>query len=333
MAMVAVVISSCTENTGSMGIPPANETLESSTAMLNVYTRSVRIDSIQARSASSYLGALYDPETNGLLTGNFISQFAIMEDVAPFPPLDSITSRDEHGNPCCDSVMLQLNFDRYYGDLNAPLKLAIYPLDMSKPLCEDSTYYTSTDLSQYIRPGYEDKPIATKVFTAWDRIHGSDPSNSSASNYPSIRIPLPASEGNMIMDKYREYLEDNKGLSEDHHVNKNFDDSYHFIRNVMPGYYAEIINGEGVMVRVFVDALYLIYNARALKDSIVEVTPSYTVFAGTPEVIQSCQFSQADVDELIDNDSNKDWTWVKSPVGIASEITLPIDEIFAEGLE
>lgn len=330
MAVVAIVMSSCTEDTGSIGIPPANETLESSTAVFNVYSRSMKIDSIQARSATSYLGAIYDPETNGRLTSSFVTQFAILEDVNPFPPMDSITSRDAHGNPCCDSVMLQLNFDGYFGDVNAPMKLAIYPLDMANPLSEDSIYYTTTDLRKYIRPGYENKPIATKVFTAWDRLHGSDPSNSSSGSYPSIRVPMPTSEGNMIMDMYRKYLEENKGLSDNKHVNHDFDDSYHFIRNVLPGYYAEIINGEGVMVRVFVDALYLLYKARVLNDTIVEEVPSYTVFAGTPEVIQSCQFSQTDVNELVEDES---CTWIKSPVGICTEVTLPIDDIFSSGHE
>ncbi len=332
MAMVAIMMSSCTEDTGTIGIPPSNETLESSTDVFEVFSRSIKIDSIQSRSAASYLGALYDPETNGLLTSNFISQFAIMEDVTPFPPIGDITTRDALGNPCCDSVLLQFNFDTYFGDVNAPLKMAIYPLDITKPLCEDSTYYTTTDLRKFIRPGYENAPIATKVFTAWDRIHGSDPSNSSSNNYPSIRIPIPVSEGNKIMDMYRQYLADNQGLSADNHVNRNFDDSYHFIRNVLPGYYAEIINGEGVIVRVFVDALYLMYNAYTRNEdgSVKEEVQSYSVFAGTPEVIQSCQFSQTDVDELLADES---CTWIKSPIGICTELALPIDEIFANGHE
>ena len=326
VAVSLAFVFSCTEDTGTIGVPPSNEALETSMAVWDVYSRSVQIDSVKAQSTSSYLGSIYDPETNGRLTGNFATQFAIMEDMAYFPPMDSITSRDAEGKPCCDSVFLQLNFDTYYGDVSTPMKLAIYPLDMNNPLCEDSTYYTSTDLRKYIRPGYENKPIATKVFTAWDRIHGSDPSNSSSGNYPSIRIPMPLSEGNAIMDKYWEYLEDNKGLSDDKHVNHNFDDSYHFIRNVLPGYYAEIINGEGVMIRVFVDALYLIYNARVLNDSIVEDIPSYTVFAGTPEVIQSCQFSQSDIAQLVEDES---CTWLKTPAGLCTEVTLPIDDIFS----
>lgn len=319
------VVSSCTEDTGSIGIPPSNETLNTSVAVWDVYSSSHKIDSIRANSIYSYLGSVYDPETNGKLVGNFATQFAIMEDVRYFPHRDSIVSKDTNGNPCCDSVFLQLNFDTYYGDVNTPIKLAVYPLDIDNPLCEDSVYYTNTDLRKYIRPGYENTPIATKVFTAWDRVNGSDPSNASSANYPSIKIPLPLSEGNRIMDKYWEYLEDNAGLSADKHVNHNFDDSYHFIRNVLPGYYVEVINGEGVMVRVFVDALYLIYDARVLNDSVSETMTSPTVLAGTPEVIQSCQFFQSDVNELLEDES---CTWLKTPIGICTEVTLPIDDIF-----
>ncbi len=316
---------SCTEDTGSIGIPPSNEILKTGMEICNVYTESVQLDSIKANSSSSYLGAIYDPETNGKLTSNFATQFAVVEGIDYFPPKEVIVSRDAAGRPCCDSVLLQLNFDSYYGDVNTPIKVAVYPLDMNNPLREDSTYYISTDLRKFIRPGYEDKPIATKVFTAWDRIHGSDPSNASSGNYPSIRIPLPLSEGNGIMDKYWEYLDDNKGLNEDEHVNHNFDDSYHFIRNVMPGYYVEIINGEGVMVRVFVDALYLIYKSRNGSGGEAEEVSSYTVFAGTPEVIQSCQFSESDASELL---KHEDCTWLKTPAGLCTEVTLPIDDIY-----
>ena len=322
----SVSLGSCTENTGNIGIPPSNETIKTSVEILDVYSSTIKLDSIEANSTASYLGSIYDPETNGKIIANFLTQFAILEDVKYFPHRDSITSRDDNGNPCCDSVFLQFNFSKYFGDVNTPLKLAVYPLDFSKPLCEDSVYYTTTNLKRFIRPGYENNPIATKVFTAYDRINGSDPSSSSG-NYPSIKIPLPTSEGNFIMSEYFKYQDDNKGLSFSQHINKNFDDSYHFIRNVLPGYYAEIINGEGVIVSVFVDALYLLYNSKILNDSIYEELPSYTVFAGTQEVIQSCEFSQSDVSRILDDET---CTWLKTPVGICTELTLPIDEIFSE---
>lgn len=326
LILVMSVMAACTESTDGIGIPPSNEALDTDIKICNVYSTSVKVDSISSRSSASYLGSIYDPETNGRLVANFVTQFALMENVRYFPERSAVLSLDEFGNQTCDSVLLQLNFDTYYGDVTTPMKIAIYPLDENKPLCEDSTYYTTTDLRQFIRPGYENNPIATKVFTAWDRIHGSDPSNSAASNYPSIRIPLPQSEGKHIMDKYWQYLEDNKGLAPDAHVNHNFDDSYHFIRNVLPGYYAEIINGEGVMVRVFVDALYIIYKSRLQGDENAEPVSSYSVFAGTPEVVQSCQFHRSDVNDLLEDES---CTWLKTPTGICTEVTLPIDDIFS----
>ena len=141
LASVALLLTSCTDSTGNLGIPPANESLETSVAIYDVYSSSMKLDTIKARSVASYLGSIYDPETNGKITGNFATQFAIMEDMNYFPPADSITSRDTNGKPCCDSVMLQLNFDSYFGDVNTPLKIAIYPLDTNNPLCDDSVYY------------------------------------------------------------------------------------------------------------------------------------------------------------------------------------------------
>lgn len=96
VAIAAMVMSSCTEDTGSIGIPPANETLETSTATYNVYSRSMKIDSIPARSSASYLGAIYDPETNGRLTSSFLTQFSVRRTSSRFPqsiPLLQGTSR------------------------------------------------------------------------------------------------------------------------------------------------------------------------------------------------------------------------------------------------
>lgn len=327
LSALLIMLNACSEDTGTLGISSSNDALKTSMKVCSVYSKTVKLDSIQARSTFTYVGSIYDPETKGKLTGNCLTQLSVMEGMDYFPHPDSITSLDKSGRPCCDTVFLQFNFDRYYGDVNTPIKLAVYPLDMKRPLCEDSIYYIDTDLRKFIRPGYEDKPIATKVFTAWDRIYGTDPSNSTSSSYPSIRVPLPLSEGNNIMEKYWEYLKDNKGLDVEEHVNRNFDDSYHFIRNVLPGYYAEVINGEGVIVRVFVDALYLIYKARMQNEGKVEEMSAYSVFAGTPEVVQGCRFTQSDANEMV---KDEEVTWLKTPAGLCTEVELPIDEIYDE---
>ena len=52
-----------------------------------------------------------------------------------------------------------------------------------------------------------------------------------------------------------------------------------------------------------------------------------TRFAATPEVIQATQFENDDLQQLIDT---SDCTFLKTPAGICTEVTLPIREIYAE---
>ena len=321
------LVSACTEDTGNIGFYPPNENIETSTATIwGVVTNSMRMDSVIAKSQKSYLGSIFDPETHGLVTADIATQFGIVEGVEYFPEKDSITSRDELGNTVCDSVLLQLNFDEYIGDASTPLKIAVYPVNKEMPLSEDSTYYADTDLTKYIDPEYKDKPLTTHVLTAWDRAHGSNPDNLSGS-YSSLRIPIPNEQGNAIMDAYWKYLEDNEGKSADKHVNKDFDDSYHFIHNVLPGYIIKVTNGKGCLVSLFVHKLFLCFNVKVLDsdEACVKNVVSNTVFAGTNEVIQTCSFNHSNITEMV---NMKDTTWLKTPAGICTEVEFPIDEIY-----
>ena len=147
-ALLLSILSACTEDTGSIGFYPPNENIETSTATIwGIKTSSMAMDSVIAKSSKSYLGSIFDPETHSLITADFATQLGVVEGLEYFPDRDSITSRDESGNPVCDSVLLQLNFDDYIGDSGNPLKVAVYPVDKNNPLSEDSTYFADTDLT------------------------------------------------------------------------------------------------------------------------------------------------------------------------------------------
>lgn len=326
-ALLLCLMTACTEDTGSMGFYPPNENIETSTATIwGIKTSSLAMDSVIAKSSKSYFGSIFDPETHGLITADFATQFGIVEGLEYFPEKDSITSRDELGNPVCDSVLLQLNFDDYIGDASNPLKVAVYPVDREKPLSEDSIYYADTDLTKYIDPAYRDNPLTTHVLTAWDRAHGSNP-DSNRETYSSLRIPIPNEQGNAIMNAYWQYIEDNKGKGVDEHVNRNFDDSYHFIHNVFPGYIVKVSNGNGCLVSLFVDKLFLCFNMKTWNDEeecVKEVTTN-TVFAGTNEVIQTCRYNHSNIAELV---AMEDTTWLKTPAGICTEVEFPIDTVY-----
>ncbi len=326
-ALLLYLMTACTEDTGNMGFYPPNENIETSTATIwGIKTSSFAMDSVIAKSSKSYFGSIFDPETHGLITADFATQFGIVEGLEYFPEKDSITSRDEYGNPVCDSVLLQLNFDDYIGDASNPLKVAVYPVNKENPLSEDSTYYADTDLTKYIDPAYKDNPLTTHVLTAWDRAHGDNPDNQS-DTYSSLRIPIPNEQGNAIMNAYWKYIKDNEDLEPYEHVNKNFDDSYHFIHNVFPGYIIQVSNGNGCLVSLFVDKLFLCFNMKLWdeEEQCVKEVSTNTVFAGTNEVIQTCRYNHSNIAELV---AMKDTTWLKTPAGICTEVEFPIDTVY-----
>lgn len=54
-----------------------------------------------------------------------------------------------------------------------------------------------------------------------------------------------------------------------------------------------------------------------------------TTFAGTEEVIQSTRISNdnAAIDKMVEEGNKNDITYIKSPAGIFTELTIPVDEI------
>ena len=132
----------------------------------------------------------------------------------------------------------------------------------------------------------------------------------------NIRIVLPREEGDKIMEKY--------------YSNPDFfRDSYSFIRNVCAGFLFRTVGGTGTMLNLEVSTMNLSFTE---EDSNGKKTASICRFAATPEVIQSTQFESSglSVSDLVDkmNAEESDTTMLKTPAGICTELTLPIDEIF-----
>lgn len=309
-----IIFISCTENTSTIGVFPETDDIANSFALYNVYTHSVLLDSVVYKNTYNYLGSIKDPETNTEIKANFAAQFHTFENYKfpkrnfLFPDFQNNHSQDPIA---CDSMDVQLYFNGYYGDENNPMKLEVYPLSFNKIIEEDSTYYVNTDLEQFVDAGT--KPIATKVFTAVDYSISKEVREDE--NYTShIRISLPKEYGNKLLNAYYEHPEYYKN-------------SYHFIRNICPGFYFKIKSGTGTMINVSVSTLnlYFTYYEEVEEDSI-ESIGAICRFAATPEVIQSTQFTNGNLQELADDNN---CTYLKSPAGIGTEITLPINEIYA----
>lgn len=311
IALATLLIAGCDDNTSTMGIPSKDEEVFPSYGTFLAYTHSEAMDSVLGNSTSSYLGSIDDPETGTRIRADFAAQFHTFENYS-FPKFDLMFPDDGVKRTTdsirCDSVEVRLYFSNYYGAKNTPLKLEVYPLDKNNVLQEEEDYYTDTDLDQFVLPGSE--PIATKVFTTED-YNLADAERNSATHADNVRIMLPDTVGSLIMRAYYDHPE-------------YFKDSYTFIRKVCPGFLFKIRSGNGSMLSVDVSTLNIYFNFydKVKRDS---TCSALARFAATPEVIQSTQFSNDDMQSLVEED---DCTYLKTPAGIMTVAQLPINEIY-----
>ena len=311
IALATLLIAGCDDNTSTMGIPSKDEEVFPSYGTFLAYTHSEAMDSVLGNSTSSYLGSIDDPETGTRIRADFAAQFHTFENYS-FPKFDLMFPDDGVKRTTdsirCDSVEVRLYFSNYYGAKNAPLKLEVYPLDKNNVLQEEEDYYTDTDLDQFVLPGSE--PIATKVFTTED-YNLADAERNSATHADNVRIMLPDTVGSLIMRAYYDHPE-------------YFKDSYTFIRKVCPGFLFKIRSGNGSMLSVDVSTMNIYFNFydKVKRDS---TCSALARFAATPEVIQSTQFSNDDMQSLVEED---DCTYLKTPAGIMTVAQLPINEIY-----
>lgn len=307
IAALALGCAACDDTTDNIGIYTESDNISASTSIYEATTRSLLADSVLSNSNSSFLGRMTDPETRMQIKAEFLAQFCTLEDYE-FPAYEQMVKNDK-GEIEADSIEIRLYYDRYYGNENNPMKVDVYELDTTNVIREDSTYYSNADLTRYINR-QKTYPVARKVFTAKD-FTLSDTELESSSYTPNIRIVLPKEYGTFIINKYYE----NKDF---------FKDSYQFIRHVCPGFYFKLADGNGTMVRMRVGAMNVYFSYKDTQKDTVYVGMSR--FAATPEVIQNTYIENDDLAQLIENDTQ--CTYLKTPAGVFTEMTLPVDEIY-----
>ena len=311
---IASFLISCEESTESLGIYPQQNAIQTSSASFNILSSSVANNNVPANSTTCFLGKVIDPETDKAITATFAAQFHTFENYV-FPDEAHIVKSNGH---LCESVDIRLIIRSTFGDKNNPMKVEVWPLskDNDKLLKESEKLYTNTDLWQYVDDS-EGKPVATKVFTATDYIVSED--QRASENYtPHVRIVLPQEVGDNIMRAYYDNPDPEKSP---------FRDSYSFIRNVCAGYLFRIVSGTGTMLNLTVSTLNINFSYQTDENPDVPLS-SFCRFAATPEVIQCTQFESSDLSELIDASNASDFTMLKTPAGICTELVLPVDEIF-----
>lgn len=325
LLLLITILTACDDTTESIGASLTDnmDHLQITTDTFSITTRSVVADSVLSRNTTGYLGKIKDPETGAYITGDFMMQFNTLEDYF-FPTKDSIESKDELGNVYVDSCEIRLYYDDFYGDSLAAMKLSVY--ELAKPYEEGQNYYSNYDPFEqgYIR---EDGIVKSKMY-ALTKMGLSDSLRKSSSYSPNIRIPLndPYTDkdgktyknyGTYILQKYYENPE----------ITKN---SYNFIHQICPGFYVKIQEGLGSMATIYNSQLnlYFRYRSKYTRDNTTKDTiyVGTTTFAGTEEVLQHTHITN-DKQTISTLAADNSCTYLKTPAGIFTEMTLPVDEI------
>lgn len=316
--MSCVTFASCDDTTDSIGnsLTDNMDMLEVTTDTFNVTTRSIVADSVLSRSTTGYLGKIRDIETGNYITGDFMAQFSALEDYT-LPEKDSIVSLQD-GEVIADSCSIRLFYTDYYGDSLATMNITAY--EMNEPMKEGVKYYSNFDpmAEGLIRANGIKK---NKTYTLTD-LSISDEERADADSYtPNIKINLnePYTDKNGVTyNNYGTYI-----MRMYYEDPSRFKNAYSFIHEVCPGFYFKMNDGLGSMAYITVSQLNIFFRYR--NDSTYVGTSS---FAATEEVLQTTNISN-DKQNIADLASDNTCSYLKTPAGIFTEITLPIDEITA----
>lgn len=322
LAAVALAFAACDDTTDEVGtsLNGNNDAVSISSASFNVFSRSIVADSVLSRNTTGYLGKVRDPETGSYVTGDFMTQFNCIEDFT-LPDLDSLVVYDANGNVLHDSIMadsceIRVFFNDSYGDTLQTMKVTAY--EMSKAMNEDRVYYSNFDPLEngYVRT---DGIHRDKVYSLTN--YNVDESVRDTSNYtPYFSIDLNQSytdkEGNTY-NNYGTYV-----MRKCYDDADNMKNSYNFRNNVVPGFFLKWKSGLGSMAYANITSLDVYFKYQS-GDSIVN---GVAVFWGTEEVLQTTTITN-DNNTIAKLAADENCTYLKTPAGIFTELTLPIDSI------
>lgn len=313
----AGLFASCDNTTENVGfsLTDPSDRLNVDYGTFNVSSETIKLENIVSRSTMGYLGKMKDPETGSYITGNYMTQFRTNENS------DHLTKSDfaqENNQIIADSCEVRILYSTYSGGANIPMKCRLQ--EMAKPLSESETY--TTDFKPTVENGYlRTEGISQSTTYALLDLTISD--SLREENMTNFRIQLNNEYTDTKGNKYNNYGSYilNKCYEGD---GSNINNSYKFVNNVCPGFYIEHTGGLGCMANISLTQLVVHTKCKKTDGSIGD---TLLVFNGTEEVLQKTNITQ-DNDRLTEMANEGDHTYLKSPAGLCTQLTLPVDDVF-----
>ena len=353
IALLAITFFGCDDNTAGLGLgmfPGSDQNINGKLTTFDVTTKSVHAGEVYAKTSTGYVGKFTD-DTFGTYEAGFLSELNCPEGLS----FSEMYKENEAGTKATGSLVTsfdnieidskikdrftlikdennhvigncQINiylwYSSYFGDSLTACRLSIYELD--KRLNEEEAYYTNINPEDYYK---QSDLLGTKAYTAVD-LSVSDSIRKLDTYVPSVSIRLDQAKAKKLGQKL--FKADRK-------------DFYKAFPDLFSGIYVKSDYGDGTVLyisQVQMDVVSIEYvtdsitgiklksKVNAEKDSI-----QYTgrTFNSTREIIQANRLAN-DTEAIQKCIDNSDWTYLKSPAGIFTQVTLPVSQI-AEKLE
>lgn len=310
LVIAALTFAACDDTTEGIGGSITNkiDNINISNSAFNVTTKSIVADSVLSRNNTGLIGNMKDPETGNYVKGDYMTQLSVL----PTFSVDTLDIKQTNkGSIEADSCYLLVSYNASYGDTITPMKVTAY--EMSKPMKEDQEYYSNYDA---FKNGWvsESNPHWSSNYNL-----------SNTSDVKNFKIYLNKeykkdgktykNYGSYILQTYAEHP-------------KYFKTNFKFLHNVCPGFYIKNVGGTGNMAKIWNTELIFYWKKTIkAKDGVTDsIVVGMNRFDGTEEVLQLNKIEN-DTENLKKLASQEDWTYLKSPAGIFTEVTLPIDDI------
>lgn len=311
LVIAALTFAACDDTTEGIGGSITNkiDNINISNSAFNVTTKSIVADSVLSRNNTGLIGKMKDPETGNYVKGDYMTQLSVL----PTFSVDTVAIKQANNDSIeAYGCYLLISYIANYGDTIAPMKVTAY--EMTKPMAEDQEYYSNYD-------------VFKNGWVSESNQHWSCNYNlSNTSDVKNFKIYLNKkytkdgktykNYGSYILQTYAEHPE-------------YFKTNYKFLHNVCPGFYIKNVGGTGNMAKIWNTELIFQYKrqtkAKDGKDTIIVVSNH---FDGTEEVLQlnKIENDTKNLEELA-NQNQQNCTYLKSPAGIFTEVTLPIEDI------
>ena len=310
LVIAALTFAACDDTTEGIGGSITNkiDNINISNSAFNVTTKSIVADSVLSRNNTGLIGKMKDPETGNYVKGDYMTQLSVL----PTFSVDTLDiKKANNGSIEADSCYLLVSYNASYGDTIAPMKVTAY--EMTEPMRENQEYYSNYDAFKNGRVN-ENNPHWSSNYNL-----------SNTSDVKNFKIYLNKeykkdgktykNYGSYILQTYAEHP-------------KYFKTNFKFLHNVCPGFYIKNVGGTGNMAKIWNTELIFYWKKTIkAKDGVTDSTGiGYNHFDGTEEVLQLNKIEN-DTENLKKLASQEDWTYLKSPAGIFTEVTLPIDDI------